>query len=88
MGGNLWLNLPSVCRGQSISGTVIAVNLELLDAVHALECGEALQRHFRRAGHKLQELGPVSLVEGAKRSPEPLDLYRRGRDDEERLYTS
>lgn len=59
---------------KSVGGTVVSVNLELLSAVHAFEGGESLQRHLRRAGDELQELGSVCLVERAKCSPEPLDL--------------
>lgn len=70
-------SLPSVCRGQAVGGAVIAVNLKLLDAVHALECSEALQRHFGRACDKLQKLGTVCLVKGAQCTPEPLNLHKQ-----------
>ena len=65
-------------RGQAVSGAVVTVNLELLDAVHALQSGEALQGHLGRARDKLQEFGPVGLVEGAQGTPEPLDLEGGG----------
>ncbi len=68
------MNRPGVSRRQAVSGPIVAVDLELLDAVHALERGKALQRHLRRARYELQELGPVRLVERAQRPPEPLDL--------------
>ena len=50
------------------------MDLELLDAVHALQGREALQGHLGGTGNKLEELGPVRLVEGTQGSPEPLDL--------------
>lgn len=53
------------------------MDLELLDAVHALERGKALKGHLGGACNKLQELGPVGLVEGAQGPPEPLDLGKR-----------
>lgn len=59
---------------QAVGGAIVAVDLELLDAVHALQSGEALQRNLRRAGDKLQEFGSVGLVKGAQGPPEPLDL--------------
>lgn len=62
-------------RWQAVGGAVVAVDLELLDAVHALQSGEALQRNLGRTGDKLQELGSVGLVEGAQGPPEPLDLW-------------
>lgn len=61
-------------RWQAVGGAIVAVDLELLDAVHALQSSEALQRNLRRAGDKLQEFGPVGLVERAQGPPEPLDL--------------
>lgn len=64
-----------MCRRQAVGGAVIAVNLKLLDAVHTLQCSEALQRHFGRACDKLQKLGTVCLVKGAQCPPEPLDLH-------------
>jgi len=68
------LNLPSVCRGQSISRPVVPVDLELLNSVHSFESSEALQGHLGSSGHELQELGSIRLVEGTQGSPEPLDL--------------
>ena len=50
------------------------MDLELLDSIHALEGSKTLQRDLGRPCHKLQELGPVRLVKGAQRPPEPLDL--------------
>lgn len=40
-------------RWQAVSGTIVTVNLELLDAVHALEGSEALQGNFRCTCDKL-----------------------------------
>lgn len=64
-----------MCTGQPLGGAVVAVDLELLDAVHALEVREALQRHLGRARHELQERRSVSLVKRPQRAPEPLDLW-------------
>ena len=50
-------------RGQTISGTVVTVDLEFLDAIHALQVSKALQRHLGCARHKLQEVGSLRLVE-------------------------
>lgn len=59
------VHLPCMCGGQAVSGTIIPVDLELLDTVHSLQSSEALQWHFGCACNKLQEFGPVSLVEGS-----------------------
>lgn len=82
IGQNLWklvknLNSPCVCRRESISRAVVAMNLEFLRSVHALEGTEALQRNFGRAGDELKELGSFGLVEAAQRSPEPLNLLKK-----------
>lgn len=61
-------------RWKAICGAIIAVNLELLSAIHTLQCRESLQGHFRSTSHKLQELGSLSLVETTESSPEPLNL--------------
>lgn len=68
-------HLPSVRRGQAVSGAVVSVDLELLDAIHPLQCSKALKWHFRCACNKLQEFSPVSLVKGSQCTPEPLDLW-------------
>ena len=66
--------LPGVGGGKSVGGPVVPVDLELLDAVHALQGAEALQGHLARARHELEELGALGLVESSQSSPEPLDL--------------
>ena len=66
--------VPCMSAGQAVGGAVVAVDLELLRAVHALQLAEALQRHLGRAGDELQELGLAVLVERAQCAPEPLDL--------------
>lgn len=38
---------------QAVGGAVVAVDLELLDAVHALQSSEALKGNLGRAGDKL-----------------------------------
>lgn len=40
-------------RRQSVSGAIITVDLELLDAVHALQSSKTLQRHLGCACNKL-----------------------------------
>lgn len=64
-------------RRKAISGSIITVDLKFLGTIHALQSSEALKRDLRRASHKLQELGPVCLVERAQGPPEPLDLNKR-----------
>lgn len=66
--------LPGMSRWQAVSGAIVTVDLELLDAVHPLQSSKALERNLGRAGDKLQELGPVRLVKGPQGPPEPLDL--------------
>lgn len=55
------------------------MNLELLGAIHSLERAEALERHFRRSGDELEELGTFSLVEASQCTPEPLNLESNSR---------
>lgn len=43
--------------GQSILITVILVDVELGDAVHAFKVGKPVEWCFACSGHKLQELG-------------------------------
>lgn len=64
-------------RWQAVSGAIVTVDLELLDAVHALEGGKTLEGNLGCAGDKLQELSPVCLVEGPQGSPEPLNLKNK-----------
>lgn len=45
--------LPGMCARQTIRGTIIAMYLELLYAIHALQGAEALQRYLRGASDKL-----------------------------------
>lgn len=61
-------------RWQAVSGAIVTVDLELLDAVHALKSSETLKGNLGCASDKLQELGPVCLVKGAQGPPEPLNL--------------
>lgn len=66
--------LPCMCHWQSVSGSVVSVNLEFLVSIHPLQISKALQRNFGRSGHKLQELGSVFLIKGTQGTPEPLYL--------------
>ena len=61
-------------RWQAVSGAIVTVNLELLDAVHALQSSKTLEGNLGGTSDKLQELSPVRLVEGTQGPPEPLDL--------------
>lgn len=53
---------PSVSRWQAVSGSIITVDLELLDAVHAFQSCKTLEGNLGCASDKLQELGPVCLI--------------------------
>lgn len=74
--GQIQLVEAGVCTGQAISGSIVPMDLELLNPVHALQRAEALQRHFRCASDELQELGAVRLVKATQCTPEPLNLRR------------
>ncbi len=65
--------------GKPVLVARIAVNVEAVDTIHALQLLKPVQRHLGRARNKLEELGPLLLVEGAHSPPEPLDLLRRRR---------
>ena len=60
------------------------MDLEFLEAIHSLKRREALQRDLGRARDELEELGAVGLVKGSQRPPEPLDLRRGTRGQENR----
>ena len=60
--------------GQAFLFAIVAVDVEPVDAVHALEGLEAIERHLARACDKLQQLGKFLLVERAESAPEPLYL--------------
>ena len=47
------MSLPSMSRWQAVSGAIIAVDLELLDAVHALQSSKTLEGNLGCAGDKL-----------------------------------
>lgn len=70
-------SLPGMSRWQAVSGAIVAVDLKLLDAVHALKGGKTLEGNLGCAGDKLQELSPVCLVKGPQGSPEPLNLRKK-----------
>lgn len=65
--------------GQPLLVAIVAVDVEPVDAVHALQLLEAVQRHLGRPRDELEELGPLFLVERAQGAPEPLDLLRGSR---------
>ena len=72
-------------RWQAVSGAIVTVDLELLDAVHALQSSETLKGNLGRASDKLQEVGPLSLIERSQCTPEPLDLREWGDCDKAML---
>lgn len=47
------LYLPGMSRWQAVSGAIVTVDLELLDAVHALQSSKTLEGNLGRAGDKL-----------------------------------
>ena len=61
-------------RRKAVRGPIVAVNLEFLDAVHALQRGKTLQRYLRRSSDELQKFGPVGLIKRSQRPPKPLNL--------------
>lgn len=69
--------LPSMSRWQTVSGAIVTVDLELLDAVHALQSSKTLEWNLGCAGDKLEELCPVGLIKRTQSSPEPLDLKEK-----------
>ena len=59
---------------QTVLATIIPMDIELGEAVHALELLEPVKRHFRSTGNKLQQLGTLFLIKGSNRTPEPLNF--------------
>lgn len=51
---------------------------ELLDSILAAQAFKALDRHLARAGHELDELGTLAVVELVKGFPEKLNGFRLG----------
>lgn len=69
----------SMRAGKPVFVAIVPMDIEAAEAVHALELLEAVERNLAGTGHELQQLGLLFLVEGADRSPKPLDLRRCGR---------
>lgn len=67
-----------VRAGKPLLVAIVAVDVEAIDTIHALQFLEPVQRHLGRARDELQKLGPLFLVERAHRAPEPLNLLRGG----------
>lgn len=59
---------------QSVCGSIVAMNLELLDTIHTLQGSKTLERNLRSTRDELQEFGSVSLIERTQCPPEPLNL--------------
>jgi len=65
-----------MARWQTILTAVIAVDVELGEAVHALKLLETIERHLTSTGNELKQLGLLFLLERSDSAPEPLDLWR------------
>lgn len=61
---------------QAVLVAIVAVDVELAHTIHALQFLETVEGDLTRAGHELQQLGSLFLIEGADGTPEPLDLGR------------
>ena len=59
---------------QPILATIVAVDIEPAEAIHAFKFLESVERNFAGASDELKELGSLFLVERADRAPEPDDL--------------
>ena len=66
-----------VCGRQAVLISIIAMNIEAVDAVHAFELFKSIERYLASTGDKLQQLGQFFLVKRSDSPPEPLDLWRR-----------
>jgi len=64
----------SMTARQTILAAIITVNVELGEAIHALELLEAVERNLGSSSDELQKLSFLFLVEAADSAPEPLDL--------------
>lgn len=67
----------SVTARQPFIRTEVPMDVELCEAVHALELLEPVQGHFAGTCDKLQQFGLFFLVKAADRTPKPLHLWRR-----------
>lgn len=63
-----------VCARKAILIAIVAVDVELADTVHTLQLLEAVKRNLASTRDKLEQLSTFLLIEGADRTPEPLDL--------------
>lgn len=64
---------------EAILVTVVAMDIEAVDPVHALKFLESVEGHFAGSGDELEQFGTLFFVEGADCTPEPLDLRGRSR---------
>lgn len=64
---------------QTVFVAVIAMDVEAVDAIHALKFLEAIERYLAGSGNELKQLGTLLLVERSHSSPEPVNLRRRRR---------
>ena len=63
---------------QSLFVAIVTMDIEAANTVHTLQLLESVERNFRSTGDKLEQLGPLLLVEGPNSTPKPLYLLRSG----------
>ena len=54
------------------------MDVEATETVHPFELFEPIEWYFAGTCHELEKLGSFFFIKGTYRSPEPLDLWRRG----------
>ena len=69
----------SMRSGETVLITIVSMNVEATDAIHALKFLEPVQGHLTGSRDKLQQLCKLFLVKGSDGSPEPLHLRGRSR---------
>ena len=65
----------SMTTRQTILATIIAMDIEFAEPVHALEFLETIQWHLASTSNELQQLGLLFLLERSDSAPEPLNLW-------------
>ena len=63
---------------KALLAAIVSVDIELGEAIHALELLETIEWDFAGSRGELEKFGTLFLVKGADCSPEPLDLRRGG----------
>ena len=72
--GQIELVEASVARLQFVLAGVVAVDVELGKAIHALQLLEPIEWDLAGTGDELQQLGALLFIEALDCPPEPLDL--------------